>query len=245
DMAMIVASYGKDYKKIAHVSMWLAGIVMLLTVSSYFLGILPERTLERDGMVRHSFGTLGPTNLAGHVGFIIMTYFFVKDGKVKWMAYLVVGILSVLNLLFVDGRTSFLSVFLIVVGSLIYQLWQKKKWPVPEPAMKLWKYLLAASFVICAGLFMILVFTYTTNPAVFYNRFHVLESFAGRIGNPNRIMGKTGLSLFGNYYEHYWVAGNVFKQTGNYEFLDSSYARVILMYGIVAFVLILWLLTRV
>ena len=92
---------------------------------------------------------------------------------------------------------------------------------------------------------MILVFTYTTNPAVFYNRFHVLESFAGRIGNPNRIMGKTGLSLFGNYYEHYWVAGNVFKQTGNYEFLDSSYARVILMYGIVAFVLILWLLTRV
>ena len=69
DMAMIVASYGKDYKKIAHVSMWLAGIVMLLTVSSYFLGILPERTLEQDGMVRHSFGTLGPTNLAGHLFF--------------------------------------------------------------------------------------------------------------------------------------------------------------------------------
>ena len=55
-------------------------------------------------------------------------------------------------------------------------------------------------------------------------------------------MGVTGITPFGRYYENYWVAGNVYKYTGEYEFLDSSYARILLMYGWVAFVLILGLI---
>lgn len=242
DMAMIVASYGKDYKKIFRVSIWLAGGIMAFTVAMNLLGVIPESTLERDGQVRHSFGTLGPTNLAGHVGFAIMAYLFVKDGIVKWQAYAVIVVLSILNLIFVDGRTSFLSVFLGTVGSVVYFLCLKKKWKLPETIQKIWRVLLLAAYPVVVGFYLILMFTYSEDPNVFYNKLHILESMQGRIGNAHRVMGVTGITPFGNYYENYWVAGNVFKDTGNYEFLDSSYARVLLMYGWVAFVLILGLI---
>ena len=99
-----------------------------------------------------------------------------------------------------------------------------------------------AAYPIAAGGFLFLILTCSSDPKIFYNRFHFLESLQGRIINSNRVMGVTGITPFGNYYENYWVAGNVFKNTGNYEFLDSSYARVLLMYGWVAFVLILGLM---
>ena len=99
-----------------------------------------------------------------------------------------------------------------------------------------------ASYLIVIAVFMIWVATYSEDPEVFYNKYHVLYSLAGRIQNPNRILGVTGLTLFGKYYDHYWLSGNVFKNTGEYEFLDSSYARVLIMYGLVAFILIVLLL---
>ncbi|MBR6255771.1 MAG: hypothetical protein IKR23_00205 [Lachnospiraceae bacterium] len=242
DMAMIVASYGKDYRKIAKYSMWLAGGVMAFTVFMNLVGVIPEYNLERDGVIRHSFGTLGPTNLAGHVCFVIVTYVFVKNGDLKWPAYLIILALTVLNLIYVDGRTAFLSVFLVCAGALIYTLFRKKGWTVPEKLLKPWRYLLLASYLIVIAVFMIWVATYSEDPEVFYNKYHVLYSLAGRIQNPNRILGVTGLTLFGKYYDHYWLSGNVFKNTGEYEFLDSSYARVLIMYGLVAFILIVLLL---
>ncbi len=242
DMAMIVASYGKDYKKIAKWCIGLVSGIMAFTIAMNLMGIIPEWTLERDGNVRHSFGTLGPTNLAGHFGFAIMAYMFIKDGIMKWQAYAVIVVLSVLNLVFVDGRTSFLSVFLGCCGCLIYNVIRKSRWKLPETITRGVRALFLASYPFSAVFYLLLVFTYSTDPNVFYNRFHILYSLIGRIENANRVMGVTGITPFGNYYENYWVAGNVFKNTGYYEFLDSSYARVLLMYGWVAFILILGLM---
>ena len=242
DMAMIVASYGKDYKKICRYAFWLAGGIMALTVSMNLLGVIPEWNLERDGAVRHSFGTLGPTNLAGHVCFAIMAYMFIKDGLLKWQAYVVIVVLSVLNLMFVDGRTAFLSVFLGTVGCIVYTVFVKKKWNLPAKADRIWRGILLVSYPVSCGIFMLMMITYNPSPEGVYNKYHILGSLEGRVANAKRIMGVTGVTPFGRYYENYWVAGNTFKNTGNYEFLDSSYARVLLMYGWVAFVLILGLL---
>ena len=132
DMAMVVASYGKDYKRIAKWSIGLAGGIMAFTVAMNLLGVIPEWNLERDGSIRHSFGTLGPTNLAGHIGFAIIAYMFIKNGKMKWRAYAVIILLSALNLIFVDGRTAFLSVFLGTVGCLVCIVIEKKHWKISK-----------------------------------------------------------------------------------------------------------------
>ena len=242
DMAMIVASYGKDYKKIFRCSIGLAGGIMAFTVAMNLLGVIPEWNLERDGQIRHSFGTLGPTNLAGHVGFALMAYMFVKDGIMKWQAYVVIVLLSVLNLVFVDGRTSFLSVFLGTIGCIVYTLITKKKWKLSEKVIRIWRGLLMAAYPLVIGFYFLLMFNYSPAPEFFYNRIHVLDSLRNRLENANRVMGVTGITPFGNYYENYWLEGSVFKNTGSYEFLDSSYARVLLMYGWVAFILIMGLL---
>ena len=242
DMAMIVASYGKDYKRIAKYSMMIAGGIMIFTILMNLMGVIPEYNLERGSRVRHSFGTLGPTNLAGHFCFVIMTYIFIKDGKLKWPAYAVIVLLSVLNLALVDGRTAFLSVFLGTAGCAVYGVVRMKQWNLPERVLKIWRWLLLAAYPVVAGLYFILVFTYGAGQRAFYEKFSVFSSFLGRVENANRVMGVTGITAFGRYYENYWVEGNVFKNTGDYEFLDSSYARVLLMYGWVAAVLILGLI---
>ncbi len=240
---MMVASYGKDHKRILKYSMWLALSVMVLVILLNLLRIIPEYTLERDGRVRHSFGTLGPTNLAGHFCFIIMTYIFLADGSLAWWGYAIIVLLSVLNLWLVDGRTAFLSIFLATVGCLIYELIRKKQIHIPDKLRWIWERVLLVAYPLVSGVYLVMMFTYNEDPGIFYNKYGVLASFRGRLRNAQRVMGVTGNSLFGNYYQNYWVEGNVFKNTGNYEFLDSSYARLLLMYGIVAFALIISVFT--
>ena len=243
DAMVIAATYGRDYKKILKWSIYLAGGFMCLTVLLNLVGILPEDNLVRDGKVRHSFGTLGPTNLAGHVGFVILSFIFLKEGRIKWPAYVIIAALSILNMVFVDGRTSQISVILATGGCLVLLAAEQLKLKPPEKLMKVFSRCMLLSFVIMSALTLVLVLTYNPDPGVFYNRIHFLESFRGRLENANRVLSVTGVSLLGRYYQNYWIPGQGFIETGNYEFLDSSYARLFIMYGVAGFAVIISLLT--
>ncbi len=240
---LIVASYGKDFHKILRYSIRSISVVLVLCMILTSLKILPSHyDMVRNGRVRHAFG-MTPTGFAGYVCFAVLMLVFIKDGCLKWYDYMAIVIVAVLEIILTGGRVAFLCIGLLLGGTFVKHLTEKKKWEVPEGLMKGFRYLLLSVYVLAGGGFMTLVFCYRPE---FYDMIKgngLLESFAGRLEVPNRLTKNLGFSVFGNYYTQYYQAEHSFNWTGEYNFIDSSYARMYLIYGLIGFVLALALCT--
>ena len=236
--ALIIASYRKDFRRILKYSIWITGIVLIFGVILSVLHIIPSHyDMVRNGRVRHAFGITSPTGFAGYVCFVLLMVAFFKDGELKWYDYTAVVVLSILNLWLTDGRVAFLCAILLLIGTLLKNIGQAKKWKLPGKMAEMIKYMLLSAYIAVGGVFMLLVVSYRPE---FYERFNgmpILESFAGRLEVPHRVMQSLPFSLFGSYYTEYYQSDHSFNQVGDYTFIDSSYARMYLIYGLIGFAL--------
>ncbi len=235
-MIMLVASYGKDFRKIAKYSMWVSGSIMFLALVLSLLGIIPEFNMVRNNVVRHSFGTLGPTTFAGHVAAILITLIFIRDWKLKWFDLALLVIMSVLNLLFVDGRAALLEVVLATGAAVCFMFIHRRELAFYQKGGEIIRKILLWSYVILMAGYMWMMVSYNPDPEAFYHKIPFLSSFEGRISVPHNMLDQLPPSLFGNYFEKYDSMSYNLEDlyvSGEYTFLDSSYARLYMIYGIV------------
>ncbi len=240
---LIVASYGKDFHKILRYSIRIVSVVLILCVLLTTIKLLPSHyDMERNGRIRHGFG-MTPTGFAGYVCFVVLMLVFIKDGCLKWYEYIAIAIAGILEILLMDGRVAFLCIGLLWIGTFIKNQTVQKKWVMPERLMKVFRYFLLSVYVLAGGGFLMLVFCYRPEFYDLVKGNAILESFAGRLEVPNRVMRNLGFSVFGDYYTQYYQTEHSFNWTGEYNFIDSSYARMFLIYGLVGFALILVICT--
>ncbi len=95
----------------------------------------------------------------------------------------------------------------------------------------------------CRGTFMLLVFSYRPEFYELAQKNAILESFIGRVEVPHRVMQDLPFSVFGNYYTLYYQAEHSFNYVGDYSFIDSSYAQMYLIYGVLGFILAMGICT--
>lgn len=245
-LLMIAASAERDFKKIARIAIAVMTSLLVITFVLSLMGILPDFINDRHAdAVRHSFGIIYCTDLAAHWCFVILLYVFIKDGNMKWPAYLIMLILTVLNIWLVDGRLSYLCVGLAAAGSIIYTLYVKKGWKLPEKLLMVWRWGLAASYVILAAFYMILNWTFTYDPNAFYHRIHALENLGWRLETSYRVTKVLPFSWFGKYFNQIGDGFDAAVNTGFYTFLDCSYIRIYVMYGVVALIVFLAIYTGI
>ncbi|MCR5128917.1 MAG: hypothetical protein K6B69_12545 [Lachnospiraceae bacterium] len=245
-LILMVACCGREFKKIARTGMGLSILVLILVFLMSGAGIWPDYIDERNGFSRHAFGTFHCTDLAAQWGYMIFLYVFLKDGLLKWYDYLGILFLTVLNFALVDGRNTYLCVILLLIGCVLHSVNKKKHVELPKLPGKIWTGILTLSFVIMAAVYFILNATYTDSPDVFYNRFGVFGSLAFRLKVTANVTRVLPFSWFGKYFLQMGAGFGVNAQhTGMYTFLDCSYMRVYVMYGVVAFVLFLLIFTGI
>ncbi len=238
--AVMVASYGKDFKKVGIQSILISLVIISVSFVLSIAGILPDFVKMRGDMARHAFGMQYCTDLAAHWCFLLLTYMFIKDGKQGWLFYVAVGILSVLNILLVDGRNSLIIVLLACIGSVVYCSFSKKELHLPEGMKKVFSWILALSYVLLAGVYMALNFAYSRELV------SVLEKIPGfaasivpRLATSRRATMVFPFSLFGSPYIQVGDGGGTADYLGIYTFLDDSYVSVYVLYGIVGLLLML------
>ena len=236
-LLLIVASYGRDYKKIGRIAILLTVGVAGLAFGLSQMGILPDYIDERGDLLRHSFGTYHCTDLAALGCYAILLYMFLKNGLMKWYAYIVIVVLSVLNICLLGGQISLFCVALAVIGCVICSIDRRKALHVSPVAEKTWQIVLLASFVVCAAVYFVLNFTYTEEPGAFYHSIGALSGFEKRIRTSAYVTRVFPFSWFGKYFLQFGAGGgSPTVKDGLYTFLDCSYIRVYVMYGVVAFV---------
>lgn len=226
----IVAAKNVRFDKIASSYVVIASTVLIITVVSFALGIIPENAIMRNGVVRHSFGYTYPTDFVALIFYICIVdlYLAVKKKKsiiLRNFAYVLTAFLA---FKFCDARIGSLSILLLVPISFILKrvVYAGKRLKIS----RFTRFILQYSFIIFAAISVFLVqalIQNDKNPILL-----AIDKFSSyRLLNSLMAVKTYGYSLFGqDIYAMYQATGNT-----DWFFIDNSYYVILIEYGVVVF----------
>lgn len=209
-------------------------ISAVLTLILFFLNIIPDRLLIRDGVERSSLGFWHPNT----TGLVLLSIFiltlFISKRKNILLVLIIFNFLSYLVFMSTNSRTSFILIgcsTLIAIFDLIIQgkarLILKSKWIIPTLIVMFFLGSYIASSI------------YSSAPSnLFLNELNTMLS--NRISIGSRFIDEYGISLFGNPI--IYNSSNFNNQVvigASYWVLDNIYLKYILNYGLVSSILLI------
>lgn len=240
----VLGARNVDFKRIIKIYFYVGMLLLAFVVISAMGGLIRNLVYRRDmtNIVRQSFGIAYPTDFAAHVLYLILAYAYLKFGKIKWYDYAVFLAAAVFLVKFSDAR---LSAYAIILSIPVLWIGQRAQtdhllsrfiasfyWTVP---------ILLAYLVIIASYF----FTPLNKTLTKVN-----NASSGRLFLGHKAISEYGFSMFGKQIiEHGWGGANGLKMSqnapANYFFVDSSFLRMTILYGIIMAIIILLAMTKI
>lgn len=240
----VLGARNVDFKRIIKIYFYVGMLLLAFVVISAMGGLIRNLVYRRDmtNIVRQSFGIAYPTDFAAHVLYLILAYAYLKFGKIKWYDYAVFLAAAVFLVKFSDAR---LSAYAIILSIPVLWIGQRAQtdhllsrfiasfyWTVP---------ILSAYLVIIASYF----FTPSNKTLTKVN-----NASSGRLFLGHKAISEYGFSMFGKQIiEHGWGGANGLKMSqnapANYFFVDSSFLRMTILYGIIMAIIILLAMTKI
>ena len=240
----VLGARNVDFKRIIKIYFYVGMLLLAFVVISAMGGLIRNLVYRRDmtNIVRQSFGIAYPTDFAAHVLYLILAYAYLKFGKIKWYDYAVFLAAAVFLVKFSDAR---LSAYAIILSIPVLWIGQRAQtdhllsrfiasfyWTVP---------ILSAYLVIIASYF------FTPSNKILTK---VNNASSGRLFLGHKAISEYGFSMFGKQIiEHSWGGANGLKMSqnapANYFFVDSSFLRMTILYGIIMAIIILLAMTKI
>lgn len=240
----VLGARNVDFKRIIKIYFYVGMLLLAFVVISAMGGLIRNLVYRRDmtNIVRQSFGIAYPTDFAAHVLYLILAYAHLKFGKIKWYDYAVFLAAAVFLVKFSDAR---LSAYAIILSIPVLWIGQRAQtdhllsrfiasfyWTVP---------ILSAYLVIIASYF------FTPSNKILTK---VNNASSGRLFLGHKAISEYGFSMFGKQIiEHGWGGANGLKMSqnapANYFFVDSSFLRMTILYGIIMAIIILLAMTKI
>ena len=235
-----VACVGIPYRKILKAYLISVGAVVTGTIILALSGGVENLIYMKDGFLRSSMGIIFPTDFATIVLFLLMTLWVcweeLPDEASIFMPAFAIGVAWYLA----RSYTSTLCAiaFLIAVSYRVFEkrmiekknsfLWLKKT--VDVIVIIMFPALMLLMSVLMIGYAKGASFAYVAN-----------NLMSGRVKLSLDAYYENGISLFGHAFRQEGAGGSTYSAL-NYEFVDSSYPRILLFYGVAILLLvcILW-----
>ncbi len=205
-------------------------VLTLLTILSSLLGIIENYTYVRSatGSIRQAMGFVYPTNFAAHIFFLacaMVYYFYGRLKAVHGLAFFATaGILYRLT----DGRLD----CIMIIGVFVLGYWtqcRQKKHSRPWPAWPL-----CLSVPVCAAVALAATLLYDCSSSLW----KLINSlFSSRLSIAQRLWSNNTITVFGQYIAQ--KGNGKGGLTGEYTYIDISFMRILLMYGVLMFVFLL------
>lgn len=238
----IIGARDVNFRDIIKLYLGVGIIILLSTFSSSLIGIIKNLTYHRGetSVVRQSFGIMYPTDFAAHVFYLLLAYAYLRFKRLNWRDYIVFIIISWLLIKFCDARLSAYSLIILIPVMIIGQK-ASMKWRASQ---------IVANFywaipVILGYLTFWLSYFYSSSNHIFLKINNILS---GRLVFGHKALKDYPVSLFGQHVvEHGWGGIDGIKMANNspndYFFIDSSYLRALILYGIIIAALLLIVMT--
>ena len=231
-LLIIIAAKDVPIKKIIKIYLIIVIPMLIITIVCSKLGVIENLIYSRNGKMRQALGVNYPTDFAAYIFFITLAYIALKDGKMKLHNYLVILIIAILVYELTNARLDVISIFIVLFLLFINQL------KINLFKTKIIKYFFICSFLLFS--FMAIFFTINYNPD---NSNYVLADklFSGRLRIGNKMYNEYGIKMFGQEIDDHGWGGDLEEnyEYEEYNYIDSSYLRIILKNGLIVFILIM------
>lgn len=234
---LLIGSKGVSFKEIVKALIITQVVVLLFTVSSCLLGILPNYTYSRSNsnVIRYSLGFKDYKYLSTIVYSASMYILFLKTSRWNIFKYAALIFANFIIYHITDSRNEFL--FVIFMAFLCFFSENTNlRGIIKKISYLLSKYLGIFSFIII--FFLSSIYNGNNQFLKFINTL-----LSGRLNYARRAISSFGLSLFGNHV--IWLGQssiNLGLDQANYNFVDCSYIKILIEYGWVGLILVLSML---
>ena len=239
---LVVAFTSRHYKfrDLLRVALFTVAFACLLVVAMSSLGVIDVVASTTEGSrSRMSLGFGWVTYLSHYYLELVIGYSLLRGSKITIKEIVALACMDIAIYMVTDARNSFLLVLLFLILMLAY-----KKLAVGMESSKVLRIVLSASFLICMIASAILYLV--PNPATDFG-YTLDQLLSTRITQTQRALSLYGLQPFGT--EVTWVTlGNI--STGQYTwqdylYVDCSYFNIMINYGWVLGMAMLFVLTIV
>lgn len=232
-----------EFDSIANTAYYISIIIIPVIMVLAKIGIIENLVYWRiNGMIgnrRESFGFAYPTDFAAHVFYWILLYYYRKRGLLKYKDYLLFIFIALFIEYYCDARLTVASIALLILVAIIYKHLLRRK-----TISAFWDRLLCWIAPICAVLSWVLLLLYRSGMAIMQ---FVDLLMSNRLSITNRVLNLYGVKLFGQYFGQHGYGGttNIVTAGGiSYSYVDMSFVRIIMMFGIVFFIILMCLMVR-
>lgn len=227
-VAFLIASNGVSLKKLFSTALVIHLLIMAVTVVSSQLELIPDLLFERDGnYIRHSLGYIYPSVFISYVFFTLVLFFWVGRNKLSIKQALILLVIDDLLFVITDSRMGFIVIALLVIVNCVGV--RRNTGGSIKAAFRYEKVLDYTPLILSA----ITVFFCCILNTPAGQQINRLLTY--RISYITEAVAKYGIHPLGANIEWIGYGGNTDTASfvGIYNFVDNSYASVVLNYGIV------------
>lgn len=237
-LLLLIGSRGISFRKIIKVYEFTVVGLLIITMAASLTGFTENLVYHQAGRrARIAFGVIYPTDFSAHVFYGILGYVYLRREKIRYFEITGIMLAAIGVYLFCDARVNTACILLTAAVLLYYKfrIYSAEKRGQHYSMNGIWSGILAMSAVICAGFMIVSTMMYSSE-----NR---ILALLNRAINFRLSYGKKGVDLFGFslFGRDIPMIGNggTTKESANYFFLDCSYIKIALEYGILILGIIL------
>lgn len=239
----VLGARSVDFRRIVYLYFVVGTIILLFVMLCSLSGLIPNLVYRRNqtsGAIRQSFGIVYPTDFAAHVLFLILAFSYLHFEKITAKSYIAFAVIAILLIRYCDARLSAVSVLLLIPVMMIGKQAKKSDGICRKIAVFFWCVPILMAYCIIA-----MSYFYKPSNRLLETLNHMLS---GRLAIGNEAIRQYGFSIFGRHMvEHSWGGVNGMRMfmgdRSKYFFVDSSFLRILILYGVIAFIIIMAILT--
>lgn len=236
----IMASGNMKLDDIVRAVLSMLSVTVMLTGGLCAYGVIEDLMFKRQDIpMRHALGFNYPSTMMSDLFFIVVLYCWVMKMEISLLDMLLIEVLNLILFKLTDSRFGFLMIAVMTAGVYIFGLIRKK-----TGKREVFTGKISGFFVDGFGILMTLVMAGMC--AISGTGFGQLldRLLTKRIQYMTAGFRNYGVHIFGKYIE--WVgfggSDNTDSLLESYNFVDNSYARILMNYGILVFILVLVIL---
>lgn len=230
---LIIGAKNIDFRKLLKTYLVIEVTLTVITMVAALTGHVEHLIYESYKGNRYSFGSVYPTDFAAHIVYIVIVFVVLYTKTYMRILQIVLTICMAAFVWYAcRGYTSTICLALVVVAIMIGLLLNQKNLFKVEGAY-------TVSYIGFAALYLFMNYKYDVQSEL-WQKIDVLLST--RLSITQQITADFSYKCFGQNIEEGGMGGVIgWKPT--YLFIDDSYIRVLLKYGIVLFVVFIIMLT--
>lgn len=227
---LVIGCKGISAKTIVRIYFYVNTFLLLITMLAAAVGMVPDLIHYKNDGIRHSFGSVYPTDFAAHIFYLMAAFCYIKGDKLRYYNLGAFLVIDYILYKYCHTETSVICILGLTLVMVIYKLIRDHGDKVINKELDIWGYAVGILSIPAMAFFSIwATFNYKENEFMTLLA-SKLSSMRVRFDLAQQAASTYGLNTFGKYFELIGGGGNE-GSNGVYNFVDNSFMYILLRYG--------------